>query len=177
MLIGRSERQSRKSVRIYLLISHHIWLRHFTNSIVLQRRPKRYAEICLITRNRVTRLTPILIDKIARLLIFSNITRARANISPRAQDHARKQAHHKLLYIARARNNFSKLRARDNLHCARGTISPNCARAGQFLQNCACAGNIGSKLRVRGQHWVEIARRRSPARGTNFPVWASGSSA
>lgn len=144
MLIGRSERQSRKSVRIYLLISHHIWLRHFTNSIVLQRRPKRYAEICLITRNRVTRLTPILIDKIARLLIFSNITRARANISPRAQDHARKQAHHKLLYIARARNNFSKLRAR-------GTISP--------------------KLRVRGQHWVEIARRRSPARGTNFPVW------
>jgi hypothetical protein len=116
MLIGRSERQSRKSVRIYLLISHHIWLRHFTNSIVLQRRPKRYARIM----------------------------RARADISPWAQDHVRKQAHHKLLYIART-GHF--------LQIVRTTISP--------------------KLRVRWQHWVEIAHRRSLARGTNFPVWVS----
>ena len=137
MLIGRSERQSRKSVRIYLLISHHIWLRHFTNSIVLQRRPKRYAEICLITRNRVTRLTPILIDKIARLLIF-----IRAHVQ---------------IFIHEPRTTRANKRTTNCFTLrARGTISPNCARgtiyiarAGQFLQIARARDNFSKIARAR----------------------------
>ena len=72
---------------------------------------------------------------IARLLIFfKHCARARTNISPGPR------AHHKLLYIARAGQFLQIARARDNFFKlrARGTISPN----------CACAGNIGSKLRA-----------------------------
>jgi hypothetical protein len=52
----------------------------------------------------------------------------------------RKQAHHKLFYIAHARDNFSKLRAR-------GTIC--IARVGQFLQIARARDNFPKIARVR----------------------------
>ena len=85
----------------------------------------------------------------------SNITRARANISPRAEDHARKQAHHKLLYIARARDNFSKLRARGTIYIE---------RVGQFLQIARARDNFSKIARARATLGRNCAPEISGAR-------------